>query len=165
LISKEFYGELVMLGLGDNRSSHRYLSYTDGIAVAWQDQLLLVARVIAGWIFLQSGFGKVMDPVTFAARLVPRGVPEWLGLIAPFVEFLGGIMLVLGIGARYGALFLIAFTIAATWISHRFWTFPIDQRQAQSTQFWKNLAIIGGLFALFVTGPGRLSLDRWLSKR
>ena len=57
-----------MLGFGDNRSSHRYLSYTDRFAVAWQDQLLLVARVLAGWIFLQSGFGKVMD-----ARPLPPG--------------------------------------------------------------------------------------------
>ncbi|MEA2986484.1 MAG: putative oxidoreductase [Alphaproteobacteria bacterium] len=154
-----------MLGFGDKRSSHRYLSYTDHLAVAWQDQLLLVARVIAGWIFLQSGFGKVMDPATFAARLVPRGVPEWLGLIAPFVEFIGGIMLVLGIGARYGALMLIAFTIAATWISHRFWIFPEAQQGQQSTQFWKNVSMIGGLLALFVTGPGRFSLDRWLSRR
>jgi putative oxidoreductase len=165
LISKEFYGELVMLGLGDNRSSHRYLSYTDGIAVAWQDFLLLVARVLSGWIFLSSGWGKVMNWSGFADRLVTREVPAVLAYAAPLVEFVGGLALVVGIGARYGALALIAFTIAATWISHRFWTFPIDQRQAQSTQFWKNLAIIGGLFALFVTGPGRLSLDRWLSKR
>jgi putative oxidoreductase len=154
-----------MLGFGDKRSSYRYLSYTDHLAVAWQDQLLLVARVMAGWIFLQSGFGKVMDPATFAARLVPRGVPEWLGLIAPFVEFIGGIMLVLGIGARYGALLLIAFTIAATYTSHLFWTFPEAQRGQQSTQFWKNVSMIGGLLALFVTGPGRFSLDRWLRRR
>ena len=154
-----------MLGFDNKRSSHRYLSYTDRFAVAWPDQLLLVARVLAGWIFLQSGFGKVMDPGGFATRLVPRGVPEWLGLIAPFAEFIGGIMLVLGIGARYGVLLLIAFTVAATWISHRYWIFPEEQQRQQSTQFWKNVSMIGGLLALFVTGPGRFSLDRWLSRR
>ena len=154
-----------MLGFGNNRSSHRYLSYTDRFAVAWPDQLLLVARVLAGWTYLQSGFGKVMDPVGFAARLVPRGVPEWLGLIAPFVEFIGGLMLVLGIGARYGALLLIAFTIAATYTPHLFWTFPEAQRGQQTSQFFKNVTMIGGLLALFVTGPGRFSVDRWLSRR
>ena len=154
-----------MLGFDDNRSSHRYLSYTDRFAVAWPDQLLLIARVLVGWTYLQSGFGKVMDPVGFAARLVPRGVPEWLGLIAPFVEFIGGLMLVLGIGARYGALLLIAFTIAATYTSHLFWTFPEAQRGQQSTQFWKNVSMIGGLLALFVTGPGRFSIDGWLRRR
>ena len=71
----------------------------------------------------------------------------------------------LGLASRYAAVALIAFTIAATWTSHRFWIFPAEQKQAQSTQFWKNVTIIGGLLALFVTGPGRFSLDRWLSKR
>ena len=74
-------------------------------------------------------------------------------------------MLVLGIGARYGALLLIAFTIAATYTSHLFWTFPEAQRGQQSTQFWKNVTMIGGLLALFVTGPGRFSIDGWLRRR
>jgi|SRR5829696_4198137 len=154
-----------MLGYGNNRSSHRYLSYADNIAIAWRDFLLLLARVLVGWIYLQSGFQKVLDPVGFADRLIPRGVPSWLGLTAPFVEFLGGLMLVLGIGTRYGALLLIAFTIAATWTSHLFWTFPEAQRSQQFTQFWKNVTMTGGLLALFVAGPGRFSVDRWLSKR
>jgi putative oxidoreductase len=147
------------------RSSHRYLSYADLIALRWRDFLLLVARVLLGWIYLQSGFSKVMDPAGFAARLVPRGVPEWLGLIAPFVELIGGLALVLGVGGRYAALLLILFTIVATWTSHLFWTFPEAQRGQQSTQFWKNVTMMGGLLAMFVTGPGRYSLDRWLSRR
>ena len=154
-----------MLGPGPDRSSHRYLSYADGIAVAWQDVLLLVARVLVGWIYLQSGFQKVLDPVGFADRLIPRGVPAWLGLTAPFVEFIGGVGLVLGIGGRYAALLLVAFTIVATYTSHLFWTFPEAQRSQQFTQFWKNVTMTGGLLALFVTGPGRFSIDRWLSKR
>ena len=155
-----------MLGFGINRSSHRYLSYADEIAIAWRDFLLVFARVLAGWIYLQSGFGKVLDPVGFADRLIPRGVPAWLGLTAPFVEFIGGLALVLGIGTRYAALLLILFTIIATWVSHSFWTFPEGAtRNQQFTQFWKNVTMTGGLLALFVAGPGRFSIDRWLSKR
>jgi putative oxidoreductase len=155
-----------MLGFGNKRSSHRYLSYADGIAAAWQDQLLLVARVLAGWIYLQSGFGKIMDPVTVATGLTRRGVPEILAYMAPFVEFFGGLALVLGCATRYAALLLILFTIIATWISHTFWTFPEGApRNQQFTQFWKNVTMTGGLLALFVTGPGRFSIDRWLSKR
>ena len=74
-------------------------------------------------------------------------------------------MLMMAFGARYGALMLIAFTIVATWTSHLFWTFPEEQQRQQSTQFWKNVSMIGGLLALFVTGPGRFSVDRWLSRR
>jgi len=155
-----------MLGFGDKRSSHRYLSYTDGLATAWQDQLLLVARVLAGWIYLQSGFDKIMRPLEVASGLTRRGVPDILAYMAPFVEFFGGLALVLGFATRYAALLLILFTIIATWISHTFWSFPEGaQRNQQFTQFWKNVTMTGGLLALFVAGPGRFSLDRWLSKR
>ncbi len=155
-----------MLGLDNQRSSHRYLSYADGIAVAWQDFLLLVARVLAGWIYLQSGTGKIMDPVSVATGLTRRGVPDILAYMAPFVEFFGGLALVTGFAMRYAALLLILFTIIATWISHTFWTFPEGApRNQQFTQFWKNVTMTGGLLALFVAGPGRFSIDGWLRRR
>lgn len=154
-----------MFGFNDKRSSHRYLSYTDGIAMAWQDFLLLVARVLVGWIYLQSGWSKLWNVSGFATGLTRRGVPEILAYLAPFVEFIGGLALALGVGARYAALLLIAFTIAATWTSHLYWTFPPEQQRTQSTQFWKNVTMMGGLLALFVAGPGRFSIDRWLSGR
>jgi len=155
-----------MLGFDNKRSSHRYLSYADGIAVAWQDFLLLVARVLAGWIYLQSGTGKIMDPVSVATGLTRRGVPDILAYMAPFVEFFAGLALVAGFATRYAALLLILFTIIATWISHTFWTFPEGaQRSQQFTQFWKNVTMTGGLLALFVAGPGRFSIDGWLRRR
>jgi putative oxidoreductase len=153
-----------MFGTGNN-SSHPYLSYADGIAASTQDFLLLVARVLVGLIFLTSGWGKIMGLSGFAAGMISNGVPAPLAYIAPFVECFGGLALILGFASRYAALALVIFTIAATWIAHRYWTYPAEQRALQSTQFWKNVAIIGGLVALFVAGPGRLSVDRWLSER
>ena len=154
-----------MLGFGNDRSSHRHLSYADGLATAWQDQILLVSRLLVGWIFLSSGWGKVLNWSGFADRLIAGNVPAPLAYAAPILEFAGGLALTLGFATRYAALALILFTIAATWTSHRFWIYPAEQFQAQKTQFLKNVTIIGGLLALFVTGPGRFSLDRWLSKR
>ena len=155
-----------MLGFGNKQSSHRLLSYADNLAIAWQDQLLLVSRILVGWIFLSSGWGKVWNWSGFADRLITNSsVPAPLAYSAPFIEFFGGLALVLGLASRYAALALIAFTIAATWTSHRYWIFALDQQRAQSTQFWKNATIVGGLLAVFVTGPGRFSLDLWLSKR
>ncbi len=34
----------------------------------------------------------------------------------------------------------------------------------QSGQFWKNITIMGGQLGLFVAGPGRLSVDRFLRR-
>ena len=36
---------------------------------------------------------------------------------------------------------------------------------AQYNNFLKNLAILGGALVLFVTGPGRFSIDRMLAKK
>ena len=52
----------------------------------------------------------------------------------------------------------------ATYLSHRYWTYPAAEQRTQSGQFWKNVAIMGGLLALFVAGPGRLSVDRFLRR-
>jgi putative oxidoreductase len=150
----------------ENKSSHPYLSYTDGIASSGLgDFLLLVARVMGGVYFTMSGWGKVTGLSDFVAGMTARGVPLPLAYLAPFVEFLGGLALMVGFATRYAALALFVFTIAATWISHRYWLFPPEQQRAQYSSFWKNITIMGGQLALFVAGPGRLSVDRWLTRR
>jgi putative oxidoreductase len=100
----------------------------------------------------------------FAAGMIANGVPAPLAYLGPFVEFLGGLALIIGFATRYAALALFLFTIVATYIAHRYWIYPAEQRAAQSTNFWKNITIMGGLLALFVAGPGRLSLDRFLRR-
>ena len=59
-----------------------------------------------------------------------------------------------------GPLSMIAFTIIATLVSHRFQEFQHAARQLQYVNFMKNLAIIGGFTVLYTRGAGRLSLDR-----
>ena len=40
-------------------TSHPTLSHTDNIAAGWSPFLLLVGRVLLGWLFLASGYGKL----------------------------------------------------------------------------------------------------------
>ena len=42
---------------------------------------------------------------------------------------------------------------------------PTAQVMAQYNNFLKNLALFGGTLVLFVTGAGRFSVDRMLSKK
>ena len=153
-----------MLGTG-NKSSHPMLSYTDGLAASTQDFILLVARVLGGLYFMLSGWGKIMGLSGFVAGMTKQGVPEALAYIAPFVEFLAGLALMLGFATRYAALALFLFTVAAPLIAHRYWTFPAEQQRPQYMSFMKNITIMAGQLALFVTGAGRFSVDRWLSRR
>ena len=116
--------------------SMSYLYCTDGIAAKAQDFILLVGRVLLGWIFVQSGWRKLMDIPAFAASMPRRGLPEFLGYVAPPVEFIGGVCIVLGFATRYAALLILLFTIIASFSSHKYWTFTDPaQYGAQHTQF------------------------------
>jgi putative oxidoreductase len=142
-------------------------SLADRWAAGAGDGLLLLGRLAIGVIFVESGFGKLMNLDGFAAGLAERGLPlpEALALIGAAVEFFAGVAAVIGFKARYAALLLIAFTLAATLIAHRFWDFDEASARMQQTQFFKNVAITGGFLFLFVSGAGRFSLDHLLRKR
>lgn len=140
-------------------SSHPALSATDGLANSLADLILLIGRLLLGWIFLQYGWMKLMDIPAFMATLPGRGLPSFMGYIAPPVEVIGALMIMLGLGTRYAALLMIAFTVVATLSSHAYWSFPAAQQGAQMLQFMKNVTIMGGLLVLFVTAGGRFSLD------
>ena len=150
-----------------SESSLPVLSYTDGIAASASDVLLLVGRVLLGWIFLTSAWAKFMNMGGYVTYLTNLKVPNpgffsWIG--AP-VEFLIGITLILGFATRYAALLCLLFLIVATALAHRYWEYPAAQVMAQYNNFLKNLAIFGGALLLFVSGPGRYSVDRALSKK
>jgi putative oxidoreductase len=106
-----------------------------------------------------------MDMPGFAKTLPSRGIPEVLGYVSPFVEFIAGVLLVLGLATRYAAIVAFLFMIVATFSSHRYWSYPAAQQGNQEAHFWKNIAMMGGNLLLFVTGAGRYSLDRMLSRK
>lgn len=127
---------------------------------------ILVARVMIGWIFVMSGWPKLMHFQTTVTSLTQRGIPEVLAYFAPPVEFFGGLALLLGFVTPYAAVLMLAFTVIATLTSHRFWEFADPaQYRAQSSNFWKNVGIMGGIVLLCVTAGGRYSLDRILFRR
>ncbi len=136
-------------------------------AGAAREALWLLARCLIGGIFVQSGFGKLLALGAFAASLAKNGVPapEAMAVIGAVTEFCGGLAIVVGFKTRPAALVMIAFTITATLISHRFWELQDVARRQQSVQFAKNLAILGAFLLLLVQGGGRFSFDGWRRRR
>jgi len=144
-----------------NGSSHPALSCADGIAASWSDFLLLVGRVLLGWLFLAAGYDKLGNiPGTIAyftnLGVAPAGTWAW---VAGCGEVAVGIALILGIATRYAAIATFIWVVIATAIAHRYWTYPAPAQGAQYNNFLKNLAIMGGALAIFVTGAGRFSVD------
>jgi putative oxidoreductase len=148
-----------------SQSSHRLLSYADGVAAMWQDFLLLVSRIMIGWIFLQSGWGKLGNIAGVGKSFPQRGLPEWMAYISVPAEFFGGLFLILGFATRYTVLVMLIFTTVASFSSHAYWSVPEAQRVSQATNFWKNVSMMGGMIALFVCAAGRTSLDYLLFER
>jgi putative oxidoreductase len=136
------------------------------MAASNSDVILLIGRILLGWIFVRSGYGKIFDIPAYAATFPARGLPTFLAYIAVPAEFFGGIALILGLATRYVVLVMVIFMLVATFSSHRYWEFTdVAVRRAQDSSFYKNIAILGGLLLLFVGSPGRLSIDAWLRKR
>jgi putative oxidoreductase len=148
-------------------SSHPALSHGDRIAASAADAVLLIGRILMAYIFIRSGWGKLMDMGAFAASMPGRaGLPTWLAYVAAPIEFFGGIALLLGLATRYVALLMFLFVLIAAVSSHRYWTFTdAAQYRNQNSHFYKNMSMMGGLLFLFVAGAGRFSLDYWLGRR
>lgn len=137
----------------------------DSAATQRGEVLLMVGRIMIGWIFVRYGWEQMMDIAAFANTLPRRGIPALMGYIAAPIDFFGGLALVLGLGTRFVAPVMLVFTIVATFSSHAFWTYPVEQMRNQETHFWRNVTLMGGLILLFVHGGGRYALDRLLVRK
>jgi putative oxidoreductase len=89
---------------------------------------------------------------------LPFGGTAWAAA-AVAIEVLVPIALILGFAPRWSALLLIAFVIAATATSHRYWEFAEPARRAQEVNFFKNIGILAGLCFYMVSGPGAWSVS------
>jgi uncharacterized membrane protein YphA (DoxX/SURF4 family) len=93
-------------------------------------------------------------------------LPDFLTAIAIFIELIGGILIILGFATRFFAVVIFLFLIPVNVLFHGFWNITdAVLMQAEMMNFIKNLAIMGGLLALAVAGPGGLSLSGGDSNR
>jgi putative oxidoreductase len=127
---------------------------------------LLVVRICLSAVYLFSGIDKLTHRADSVAELQALKLPnpELLRYAVIAVQLIGGLMVLLGVHAAWGAALLLAFTALATLLAHR----PFDHqglaRRMQLTIALEHLAICGGLLLLVLTGAGRYSLD-WVMRQ
>lgn len=116
----------------------------------------LVGRILICAIFLMSGYGKLMAPAATQKHMADAGLPlvQILFVLAVIVELGGGLMLLAGWKARIAAFVVFLFLIPVTLTFHT--NFADKMQQGQ---FFKNLAIMGGLLMITAYGPGPISVD------
>ena len=120
--------------------------------------LTLLARGLLASIFLISGVRKIMAFSAVSGMMAGKGfpMPDVFLVLTIALEIGGGLMLVANWNARYAALALAAFTLAAGVIFHGFWHVwdaPPPQFTNEFNHFLKNVAIVGGLL-LVAALPG-----------
>ena len=146
-----------------NGSSHPLLSCTDGIATSMSDAILLIGRILLALVFLMTV--STGGPPAAYLQSLHYPAPEAMSTLAHIVEWIVVVTLILGVGTRYGALLGLLFVVIAFVTAHRYWEFPAAAQNVQYACLTKDLAIAGGLRALFVTGGGRFSVDNALAKK
>lgn len=119
-----------------------------------ESSVLLVARFLLGSLFLWSGIGQVQGYDETAIFLARHGVIGGLLPIAIFIELAGAVLIIAGYRTRWICLVLAGFCVVTALLFHANFS-----DRAQMFHFLKNAAIAGGLLALYVSGPGRLSFD------
>lgn len=127
-----------------------------------QNAAALVGRILLAAIFITSGFGKLTGFEGTVGYIASKNLPlPQLGaILAIVVELGGGILLAVGFKARWAGLALAIFTLAAGFLFHDFWNADAAAKMGQQINFWKNVAITGGMLMVFAFGPGAYSVDK-----
>ena len=115
---------------------------------------LLVLRIVLGAIFVGHGYHKLNGHMQeFANHVASMHIPPWLGYVAAFTEFLGGMLIILGLFTRVVAVALLIDMMVA--IAKVHW--PHGLMGTGGYEFPLSLAAIA--FSLIFSGAGPVALD------
>lgn len=131
-----------------------------------QSTTVLLGRICLCTIFILSGLGKIGAWEATAERMADAGIPltDFALGITIAIEIAAGLMIAIGLYARWAAFTLVVFLIPTTLLFHNPLLVDEGQRE-QLIQALKNLAIAGGLLMLAGSGAGAFSFDRWRRRR
>ena len=120
----------------------------------------LLGRILLSVIFILSGVNKITGFENTAVYMAAKGLPatEFLLVLTIFIELGGGLLILVGYQARAAAAAIFLFMIPVTLIFHPFWNFEGQEMMENSINFFKNLAIMGGMLYIMVYGSGPCSI-------
>jgi putative oxidoreductase len=121
----------------------------------WTGYGPLVLRVVVGIIFAVHGYQKItMGPEAFGGFLSSLGIPApvFFAYLVTYVEFLGGIALVLGLLTFWSSVLLAIDMLVAILAVHLQSGFYVNQGGYEFA-----LLLLASAVALALMGPGALS--------
>src|ERR1700677_3724716 len=128
---------------------------------AFENFLPALGRILLSLIFVLAGYRKLTTVAATVVQMAHQGIPYsdllvW-GAIA--IEFVGGLMLVTGLFARWVAFALAVYIAVLAFLFHAYWTVPAAEARNQFNAFFEHLAMIGGMLYVVAFGPGAYSID------
>lgn len=128
--------------------------------------VIILVRIMVGWVFLSEGIQKFIFPAALGAgRFAKIGIPapQFFGPFVGVVEIVCGALLIVGLLTRLASIPLlidILVAIATTKIP-----------MLAKTGFWATMheartdfCMLLGLIFLLIAGAGSSSLDEWRSR-
>lgn len=134
-----------------------------------------IGRILIPLLFIVSGVQKALNVGGIAKMLADSNVPipeevvpylygipkyEALGYIIAAIEIICGLMVLVGLKARWGALVLAVFSACTIIFVHHFWDLSGDAVMLNATEALKYLSIIGGLLLVVAIGSVPGSTDQ-----
>ena len=133
----------------------------------------VLGRLLVPIVFIWEAIQRLLDIGSFAKLLADNNVPvpdevsaylgsmpkyEALAWLLAIIELVCGLMILLGLKARWGALVLVVFTAVTIFFVHHFWDMTGDAYVINQIQALKNLSILGALLLIVAIGSGPHSL-------
>jgi putative oxidoreductase len=119
----------------------------------------LVMRLVVGYVFMLTGWGKLHNLPQMIQNFTEWGIP-FPRILTPFVsgvEFFGGILLILGLFTRIPAAMLAVVMLVA--IKAAKWE-NVDS--LETLLGFEEMTYFAAFLWLAIAGPGAVSLDRVL---
>jgi putative oxidoreductase len=134
-----------------------------------------LGRILVPIVFIWEAIQKLLDIGRFAKLLADNKVPvpdevsaylgsmpkyEALAWLLAIIELVCGLMILLGLKARWGALLLVVYSAGTIFFVHHFWDMTGDAYVQNQLHALKSLSILGALLLIVAVGSGPHSLDR-----
>lgn len=123
--------------------------------------IVLLGRILYSAVFILASFRHFKPQAVEYA--MSQGVPmaSILVPVSGVLALVGGLCILLGFRARFGAWLIVIFLLPVTFMMHNFWQVT-DPAAAgiQQAMFLKNLSMLGGALLITYFGAGPLSKDQ-----
>jgi putative oxidoreductase len=128
---------------------------------AFNDEVILAARIFLPTLFMIFGWRKLRDYAGTVNQMVADGapMPALAAVTATFMELPVAFAIAVGAFTRPLAVLMAIYTLGTSLIEHRYWTTTGAHQLDIMEAFYKNLSIIGGFLLLYITGAGKYSID------